>query len=97
MEDKNEEFWDLLSFLQMSKNRKQAIRIISKSEWPLMPKEVTDGMDTGFNSVSRAMRELEQRNLLKCVNPDAPHHRRYMLTKKGEEVLKVLEEIEDNE
>ncbi len=43
-------------------------------------------------NISRAMKELESRGLMECLNPEKSTWRKYILTDMGEKVLEKLEE-----
>jgi len=43
-------------------------------------------------NISRAMRELEGRGLMECLNPEKSTWKKYILTDMGEKVLEQMEE-----
>ncbi|MHA2064427.1 MAG: hypothetical protein ACXABY_08615 [Candidatus Thorarchaeota archaeon] len=43
-----------------------------------------------LSHISRAMRELEENGLARCLTPKRPKNRYYEITSKGEEVLSLL-------
>lgn len=90
MPERSDEFWRKLSYVEMSKNRRQVLKILGTSHRPLTPTELSDRMDIQFNSASRAVRQLASENLVRCVNPDAPRYRRYQMTEKGKEIVQEL-------
>lgn len=86
----DDEQWAKLSYVEMSKNRTNALQTLYESDKPLTPTEVKEKLDIAFNSASRALRELNEKELVKCINPDAPRYRRYKITEEGEEVAEEL-------
>lgn len=56
----------------------------------MTPTEVSEELDIAFNSASRALRQLAEKELVECINPDAPRYRRYKLEEDGR---KLVEEI----
>lgn len=86
----DDELWKKLSYVEMSKNRKETLRVLFESEKPMTPTEVSEKLDIAFNSASRALRQLSENKLVKCINPDAPRYRRYKLTDVGKRLVKEL-------
>jgi Mn-dependent DtxR family transcriptional regulator len=82
----DDELWKKLSYVEMSKNRQETLRALANSDKPMTPTEVSEELDIAFNSASRALRQLAEKELVECINPDAPRYRRYRLTKDGEEL-----------
>lgn len=87
----DDEFWSKLSYVEMSKNRKQILTVLTESEKPLTPTELSEKLGIAFNSASRALRQLNEKNLVECINPDAPRYRRYKVTEDGVEVADELQ------
>lgn len=84
--------WDLLSFIQ-GKDRKLALKELA--EGPKTPSQMAENSDKHLSHISRALRELEDKNLVECKNPQANKNRFYEITEKGEELLKKSKKIED--
>ena len=97
MTERNDEFWVEVSYVQMSKNRRQVLRHLADADRPLTPTELSERMQVAFNSASRAVRQLAHRGLIVCLNPEAPRFRRYRLTESGRNVLRTLQEVEDSD
>lgn len=87
--------WEKLSFVQMSPNRKKVLKVLVENSRPCTPTEIKDELEIAFNSVSRALRQLEEKKLVRCINPDSPRYRRYRVTEEGEIVLQKILEIEE--
>ncbi|MFB6200369.1 MAG: winged helix-turn-helix domain-containing protein [Candidatus Nanohaloarchaea archaeon] len=90
-----DETWQKVSYVQMSKNRKKIMETLFHSEDPLTPSELAEEIDIVVKSASRAVRQLTRKGLTECINPDAPRHRRYKLTEDGRTVAEKLEGKED--
>lgn len=86
----SDEFWSKVSYVEMSKNRKEVVKILSESEKPMTPSELSEEMDIVVKSASRAVRQLAEKEIVKCINPDAPRYRRYKLTENGSKIWKKL-------
>jgi predicted transcriptional regulator len=86
----SDEFWSKVSYVEMSKNRKEVVMILSQSEKPMTPSELSEEMDIVVKSASRSVRQLAEKEIVECINPDAPRFRRYKLTSLGQ---KISEEV----
>jgi predicted transcriptional regulator len=87
---------NLVSFIKRGKNRKKVFMALDK---PIMPSELVlkiygKSSNTYFNLVSRALKELKNKRLVKVVNPKERTGRLYKKTEKGLKVLEELEKIE---
>ena len=49
----------------------------------LSPTEISEELDIAFNSASRALRQLAEKEIVACINPESPRYRRYKLTDTG--------------
>lgn len=83
----DDELWSKFSYVEMSKNRTETLRVLSESDKPMTPTEVSGELDITFNSASRDLRQLAEKELVKCINPDAPQYRRYKATDDGREIF----------
>lgn len=83
--------WDLISFAK-GRLRRQCLEALSSG--PRMPEGIAKSTGEHLSHVSRALRELTERGLTECLTPTARKNRIYRLTKKGNEVLKGLQDME---
>lgn len=97
MTDRSDEFWATVSYVQMSKNRRQVLHHLADADRPLTPTELSDRIQVPFNSASRAVRQLADHDLVVCLNPDAPRYRRYRLTATGQRVIRTLQDVDEND
>ncbi|MDY6766264.1 MAG: winged helix-turn-helix transcriptional regulator [Candidatus Nanohaloarchaea archaeon] len=81
---------DAVSFVAMSENRAAVLNWLHQADIPLTPSELSTDLDISFNSASRAVRQLVERDLVECVTPEAERFRRYTVTDGGETVVAVL-------
>jgi predicted transcriptional regulator len=86
----DDDFWTAVSYVEMSENRTKVLELLSESDKPLTPTEVSDELDIALNSASRALRQLNEKKLVECINPDAPRYRRYKPAKLGEKIAEEL-------
>ncbi|WP_295613867.1 winged helix-turn-helix domain-containing protein [uncultured Methanobrevibacter sp.] len=77
------------TYVKRSKNRQDIIKIIATSR--ITPSEIRAEMDSSFSLTSRALRDLLDHDIVKCMNPEARTGRVYYLTDLG---LKIYNELE---
>lgn len=82
--------WDTSAFIIRSNYRKKVFLELSK---PQRPSQIAKTLDLRLTHVTRALRELKQKNLVKCLNPKESFGRFYELTSKGENVLKEVKNL----
>lgn len=97
--------WELLSQIKRGRQRKYVLKN-TKIDNPLMVSEITkkanekirknkDGKEIRLRDVSRALKWLSDKKLVKCLNPSSKHGVRgilYQMTKKGSRFLKNIRE-----
>lgn len=87
-----EEFYNFLSFLQMSDYRQQILETLHRSPSPQTPTKIATTTGIHRDHVSRHLTKLKEKDLVTVLNPDAQMHRYYELTEKGEEFVERLVE-----
>jgi len=80
--------YSLLSFILRGERRKTILLCLDK---PMIPKEIAQKCNVSIHNVSKSLRELVDRGLIICKNPNDKFYRFYELTKRGKELLKELE------
>lgn len=83
----DDEFYQLLSFLRLSLYRQTIIQEFHDHGGPKTPKDIAKATDINLTHVSHHLIKLKDKNLVTVVNPEAPRHRYYRLTKKGQEFV----------
>lgn len=87
-------FWEKLYYVQDGKNREDTLTLLERKEVPLTPTEIGNAIDISMNAASRAVRQLADRDLVVCVNPDSHRNRGYRITEEGRKVVQELREKE---
>ncbi len=82
--------WDSTAFIIRSNYRKRVFLELSK---PQRPSQIAKTLDLRLTHVTRALRELKEKTLVKCLNPKESFGRFYELTPKGENVLKEVKNL----
>ena len=82
--------WDELSFVQ-GKLRKACLLALENG--PKTPSLISRALGANLSHVSRALRELEAKGLVKCMTK-APKNRIYQITDDGSELLRLMKKME---
>ena len=77
--------YDLISFLSRSKNRKMVLENLNK---PTTPTELASKLQIQRSTISRAILELMDKKLVKCLTPKEKMGRLYQITNLGKKILK---------
>lgn len=80
--------YDQISFLSRSKNRKTVLENLEK---PTTPTELASKLKIQRSTISRAILELMDKKLVKCLTPKEKMGRLYQITESGKKILKKLE------
>ena len=83
--------WKEVSFVIASKTRKS---ILEKLETPRTPTFLAKDLKINLANVSRALTELEKKNIVICLTPDQKVGKIYSLTKKGRDITVKVKKIE---
>lgn len=79
--------YQLLSFVLRGERRKTILLCLDK---PKIPKEIAKSCKVSIHNVSKSLKELMNKGLVVCKNPEDKFYRFYELTKKGNEIIKEL-------
>lgn len=90
--EEKEKVWtlkDVLKYVNRSKYRVRTIKAIGKNV--KMPKEIAQDSGILPNHISNVLRQLREKDVVECLNPDMRKGRLYRLSERG---LKILEKLE---
>lgn len=79
--------YSLLSFILRGERRKAILLCLDK---PMIPKEIAQKCNVSIHNVSKSLKELIDKGLIICKNPNDKFYRFYELTKKGRELINEL-------
>ena len=82
-----EKDYKLISFIMRAKRRKSVLIALKETK---IPKEIANECKISISNVSNTLPELVKKGLVMCKNPEDHYYKYYELTKKGRDVLKVL-------
>lgn len=80
---------DLTQWILSVDRRLDVIRAL-EGAGPFNATEISHRTGRSIQNVSRAIHELEEKGLLKCLTPEKQTWKRYLLTEKGKSVLSDL-------
>lgn len=83
--------WELVSFIQ-ARLRRVCLEELSKGQ--KTPSMIAKRTGDHLTHVSRALVELSEKELVRCLTPDTTKNRFYEITEKGSEILQKLRELE---
>ena len=82
---------NIVSFVLRGKNRVKVLKILSKEKKISGQIEKETGMYKSH--VSRTLKELMTKNLIKCLNPKDRTYRFYTSTSEGKRLIKIINQI----
>ncbi len=77
--------WETFGYVKASRIRKEIL--LSLKEKHLLPSELTGRLNIDKSQVTRALKELEDKGLVKCVTPLNKKGRLYSITDKGKTIV----------
>lgn len=80
--------WEVLSKVKASNYRVKVLSALSQNK--LTPKEIQKETQIKFTHVSRALNELKELDLVKCLTPEERKYRIYTITDKGKKINLLL-------
>lgn len=84
--------YSLLSFVLRGKRRKKIFLCMDE---PKTPNKVARECDVSIHNVSKSLKQLSDKDLIKCENPEDKFYRFYSLTDKGEDLMREIEKRGD--
>lgn len=80
----------VVSFIERAPRRRKVLSLLTGRD-VYTPSELSDEMEVARSNVSRVLKELKEKNLVNCLNPDASNYRYYEATDKGKEINEIIE------
>ncbi len=84
--------WGDVSYVIASKTRKA---ILLKLETPRTPTFLAKDLSINLANVSRALTELESKDVVICLTPEQKVGKIYSLTKKGKDIVGQMKKMEE--
>lgn len=90
MEEKlDDEFIELISFVQMSTYREKIL--MDLDDKLKTPSKISKSTNIKMSHISTVLKELKDKDLIKCLNPQKRQGRLYTTTELGKNILKYVE------
>lgn len=80
----DDEFYRLLSFIRLSSYRQNILKHFHEQGGPRTPTDIATATGINVTHVSHHLIKMKEHDLVTVINPDAPRHRYYRLTEKGQ-------------
>jgi DNA-binding HxlR family transcriptional regulator len=88
----NTKFWEDYAWINMGNQRREVMKLFPDK--PLTAEELRE-MINGKSSLKLSLREMSRhltsfakKGFVKCLNPEAPYRRLYVITEKGKKIKK---------
>ena len=78
-----------ISIIEMSTHREKVLKDLENKV--KTPSKIGKSVAISTSNVSRALKELQEKSLVMCLNPEKKVGRLYQITELGQEVLKHIE------
>lgn len=90
--EEEEKVWtqkDVLKYVNRSKYRVRTVKAIGNKV--KMPKEIAQDSGILQNHISNVLRQLKEKDVVECLNPDMRKGRLYRLSENGLDILDKIE------
>ena len=81
--------WEDTGTIKASVPRQRILKLLLGH--PSTPKEICQTLGMHLSQVSRSLRQMERRNLVRCTTPNLRKGRFYTITARGKEALNNLQ------
>jgi predicted transcriptional regulator len=83
--------WEEVGLIKASKIKQSILSLLLKQ--PKTPKDISLVLDKHLSQISRNLKDLENRGLVKCLNPKLKKGRFYLTTESGKELMEKLSSL----
>lgn len=80
--------WEKYGWVKSSDYRQEIL--LKLNEFPQTPTDLRDKTEFHRSHISSVLQDLDDHDLVECLNPDAKKGRVYGLTDEGEEIVEAL-------
>jgi len=79
--------WKIIGEVSASSHKLKILSVLNK---PKTPKQISIETDMYLSHVSKGLKDLSDRGLVNCLNPELRKGKLYALTEKGNEIFRTL-------
>ena len=80
--------WKLVAWLKRGSRRKSVLELLANSRSPISANEVKKPLKIAISQASATLKELRQKGLIDCLNPQDSIGKLYKINLKGRNILK---------
>ena len=84
--------WKKYAWVRRGKRRLDTLRIFSKTKNPLTINDIHLVSKVAISQASATVAELQEANLVKCLNPEDKIGKLYTITEEGRKIVNTIEE-----
>ena len=81
-----------MSYVNISKYRRKTMKALDGNV--KIPSAIAKDSGIRTNHISKVLSELKSHDLVECINPEVRKGRLYRLTKKGEQLVKNIDDFD---
>ena len=81
-----------ISYVNISKYRRKTMKALDGNV--KIPSAIAKDSGIRTNHISKVLSELKSHDLVECINPEVRKGRLYRLTKKGEQLVKNIDDFD---
>lgn len=82
--------WEDVSFVISSEYR---FKVLKKLDAPKTPSKISKEIEINKTHISRALSELESKNIVKCLTPDAKKGKLFIISDYGKKILEEATKV----
>lgn len=82
--------WTVYAWVKRGSRRKEILQLISKSRQPLTANEIKNNLKISLSQISLVIKELSEKQLITCLNPEDKIGKIYTISEKGEGILREI-------
>ena len=82
--------WEDIGFIASSESRKKILKLL---ESPKMPSSLSKESGINKTHISRALKELVNKKMAECKNPNIAKGKFYAITEYGDKILKKIDSL----
>ena len=84
--------WKKYAWVRRGKRRQETLKVFDMAKTPLTVNDVHSKSRIAISQASKTVAELQEAELIRCLNPDDKIGRLYMITEAGKEIIKKMED-----
>jgi len=82
--------WEDVSYILSSNHRKKNLQNLTN---PTTPSKLSRELNINKTHISRGLKELEEKKMIKCLTPKVAKGKLYVITNYGKEILKEVSKL----